>query len=80
MKIKTEAGSAEEQPARDISSGDEVIHFIQLRFIGVFLWITLEPSMPKKTFIELPSLPPFFYNSFSSVFLIYPFVDVLFAE
>jgi len=28
MKIKTEAGSAEEQPVRDISSGDEVIHFI----------------------------------------------------
>lgn len=25
MKIETEAGSAEEQPARDISSGDEVI-------------------------------------------------------
>jgi len=27
QKIKTESGSAEEQPARDISSGDEVIRF-----------------------------------------------------
>jgi len=27
MEDKTETGSAEEQPARDISSGDEVIRF-----------------------------------------------------
>jgi len=28
LKIKTEVGSAEEQPARDISSGDEVIRYL----------------------------------------------------
>jgi hypothetical protein len=50
MKIKTEAGSAEEQPAMDISSGDEVIRFILAPVYRSFLWITFEPFMPKKPY------------------------------
>ena len=50
MKIKTEAGSAEEQPAWDKSSGDEVIRFILAPIYRSFLWITFEPFVPKKTY------------------------------
>jgi hypothetical protein len=41
MKIKTEAGPAEEQPVRDISSGDEVIHFLFNSDLSEFFYALL---------------------------------------